>query len=151
MKRSCAAGAPDVGKSIRPSSTVCASAAPARAAPAKNKASKRKKPFRIVTPENLFTINPLRQRGRRADEARAKRDLPAVVLLVADPVVHPGQPRSLVPVEPRDELEHLEVSSFAQLRRAVLERPAEGGEELAPCSLQTEAARVLLEQRRVAL
>src|SRR6266542_2787542 len=53
--------------------------------------------------------DPFRQRRHAAEKARVEGELAAVILLVGDAVVHPGQARSHLPVEAADVLEHVEL------------------------------------------
>src|SRR6266540_614016 len=59
--------------------------------------------------------DPFRQSRHTPEQPRVEGELAAVILLVRDAVVHPGQARSHLPVEAADVLEHVELPRLPDL------------------------------------
>src|SRR5438874_5622255 len=98
-----------------------------------------------------LSVDPLRQRRNAAHEARVHGELPAVVFLVGNPVVHPGEARPLLPVEAVDELQHVELPRRADPLFAVGVGLPQRREELPFRSHSRDPARVLDQQAFVRL
>src|SRR3954465_1371624 len=114
--------------------------------------SGRPQAFRIPTPdvERLTsTLDLFRQRRHSAEQARVQRELAAVVLLVCDAVVHPGQARARLAVEPADVLEHVQLAGAPQALVAVAVRRAQPLEESAARAQRSDAAGGLMEDSRL--
>src|SRR6266540_4138068 len=59
--------------------------------------------------------DPFRQGWHAPEQPRVEGELAAMVLLVGDAVMHPGQARPHLPVEAADVLEHVELSRQSDL------------------------------------
>ena len=84
--------------------------------------------------------------GTRPVQPRVGRELAAMVLLVRDAVVHPGQARAHLPVEAADELQHVELARLADLRLALAVGAAQRLEQLLLRAVRGDAAAVLLQK-----
>src|SRR4029077_14146731 len=73
--------------------------------------------------------DPLRQSRDAAEKTGVERELAAVIFLVGDAVLHPGQARPHLSVEAPDVLEHVELARLANLLLPVAVALAQRREE----------------------
>ena len=141
-KLACAAGEPEVGKSIFPSSPR----APAPSAAARQCEREDQAAAGLHLP-----LDPPCQRRHPAEQPRVERELAAVVFLVGDAVAHPGEAAAHLPVEPADQLKHVQLSRLPEfplpLRMGLLERV----EKLRLRPPGGDSARVLVQEALVGL
>jgi hypothetical protein len=79
--------------------------------------------------QESLAMNEPGQRGHVTEQARGKCNLSAVVFLMADAVVHPGQSPSVLPVELPDRLQKQRFASGPNPLFPVSMRTFEQGDE----------------------
>src|SRR4030095_3140404 len=95
-------------------------------------------------------LNQLGQRRHAADEARAERELAAMIFLVCDAVMHPRQPWRRLAVELANRLQHRDLAKRAEALRALGVCRLQRGNQLGLGPILRHAARrVLLEKGRI--
>src|SRR6266540_3608093 len=95
--------------------------------------------------------DPFRQSGDAPEEPRVEGELAAVILLVGDAVVHPGQARSHLPVEAADVLEHVELPRLPDFLLPVRLRLAQRRQQRSLRPPAGDPAPVLVEESLIGL
>ena len=91
-------------------------------------------------------MNPLCQRWQVTEKPRGERDLAAMILLVADSVLHPRQAPRVLSVELSDRLQQQRLPGSADLPHSLIVRTLEQSDEFILPGGLCHLAGVLLEE-----